>query len=440
MTSTAPAPPHHEGAEENLIGAVLIAPNVLGNVGDTVNPADFYRHSHGAIWQAFQEMDAHGIGIDWITVGDWLDEHGMLEKAGGRDRLRDLACLVPSTANVAHWAQIVAEMSVLREMIAGGGEISRLGWDRPGDIENLKDRVEQIAFEITQKAFRTDLELLAPAAHDAYQRVERLANSDGQVIGLSTGFPSVDRLLGGIEPGNLVVLAARPSMGKSAFALSLVSKLAIRERKPVAMFSLEMSRHELSLRLQSSGSLIPLERLRRGDIRDDEWPKFQQATATIEQAPIYVDDNSEATLAEIRSKARRIKMREPGLALVIVDYLQLMSAEGQNRNEQVSSLSRGLKVMAGQLEVPVVCLAQLNRQLEQRGDKRPILSDLRDSGAIEQDADIVMFIFREDYYRGQNEPKDQKAEVIVAKHRMGPTDTARLSFHPGQAKFQEHAA
>jgi replicative DNA helicase len=440
VTSIAPAPPHHQEAEENLIGAVLYSPTVLGNVGDAVNPADFYRHSHGAIWQAFLEMDAHGVGIDWITVSDWLDEHGMLEKAGGRDRLRDLACLVPSTANVAHWAQIVAEMSFLRGAIVGGSEISRIGWDRPGDVENLKDRIEQIAFGITQKAFRTDLELLAPAAHDAYQRVERLANSDGQVIGLSTGFPSVDKILGGIEPGNLVVLAARPSMGKTAMAMSFVAKLAIRERKPVGVFLLEASRFEMAMRLQSSGSLIPIERLRSGDIRDDEWPKLQHATAQIEQAPIHVDDESTVTLAEIRSKARRLKMREPDLALIIVDYLQLMSAEGQNRNEQVSALSRGMKVLARQLDVPILCLAQLNRQLEMRGDKRPILSDLRDSGAIEQDADTIIFLYREDYYRPHSERRDNTAEVIVAKNRMGPTDTARLSFHPGQAKFQEHAA
>jgi replicative DNA helicase len=437
--NVAPVPPQNLEAEESVLGAVLLSPRVLVSVAELIGPGDFYRSSHGELFRALLEMDASDIPIDSISTVDWMDEHGTLEEAGGKDRIHELASLVPATANVAHYAKIVREMSGLRGLIRVGSEVAQLGWDRPGELENLNDRAEQLIFQATQETYRGDLELLDRAAQEAYERVERIASLDGKVIGLSTGFPSVDRVLGGIENGNLVVLAARPSMGKSAFALSLVAKLAIREQQPVGLFSLEMSRHELSLRLQSSGSLIPLERLRRGDLQEDEWERLRDATQQIREAPIHVDDTSDVTLAELRSKGRRLKMRHPELALIIVDYLQLMSAEGENRNAQIAALSRGLKVLARQLELPIVCLAQLNRQLEQRTNKRPILSDLRDSGAIEQDADIVLFLYRDDYYHADS-AQAGTAEVIVAKHRMGPTDTARLSFHKAQAKFQEHAA
>jgi replicative DNA helicase len=440
VTAVAPVPPQNLEAEEHVLGSVLLSPRVLGDVSEIVSPGDFYSHRHGALFRALIDMDAADVPIDTITVADYLDEHGLLDDVGGKSRVVEIASVVPASANATHYARIVRELSGLRGLIRAGQEIARLGWERPGELENLNDRAEQAVFQVTQEHYRGDLELLTRAASRAYDRVARLAESDGTVIGLGTGFPAVDRILGGIEPGNLVILAARPSMGKSAFALSIIAKLAIREHRPVAMFSLEMSEDELAMRLQSSGSLIPLERLRRGEVRPDEWDRLRTATTAIERAPIHVDDSSDVTLAELRSKSRRLKMRVPDLSLVIVDYLQLMSSEGENRNQQISALSRGLKVLARQLEVPVLCLAQLNRQLEQRPDKRPMLSDLRDSGAIEQDADIVCFLFREDYYRKRGEPPNNVAEVIVAKHRMGPTDTARLHFHAGQAKFQEHAA
>lgn len=434
----APIPPHNLEAEESVLGAVLLSPGVLGEIAETIGPGDFYRASHGTIFRAFLEMDANDVPIDAISTVDYLDEHGTLEDAGGRSRVHELLQLTPAAANAVHYARIVREMAGLRGLIRAGQEISRLGWDRPGELENLNDRAEQAIFGVTQEHYRGDLELLSRSVRHAYERIEMLAQADGQVLGLSTGFTAVDRIVGGIDSGNLVVLAARPSMGKSALALSLVAKLAVRENRPVAFFSLEMSKDELSLRLLSSGSLIPLERLRRGILHTDEWARLNAATAAIDEAPIHVDDSSNITLAELRSKARRLKLRQPNLALIIVDYLQLMEAEGENRNQQISTLSRGLKVLARQIDVPILCLAQLNRQLEQRPDKRPILSDLRDSGAIEQDADIVAFIYRDDYYKRRDEEHDHKAEVIVAKHRMGPTGTATLAFHPAQAKFQEH--
>lgn len=438
--SSAPVPPQNLDAEESVLGAVMLSPKVLGPISELIGPGDFYRESHAHVFRACLEMDAHGLPIDAITIVDWLDEHGTLEEAGGRMRVHELAALVPAASNAVHYAKIVREMSGLRGLISVGQEIARLGWERPGELENLNDRAEQAIFGVTQETYRGDLELLAGSVRATYERMESLA-VEGGVVGLSTGFAALDDLLGGIQPGNLVIVAARPSMGKTALAHSLMAKIGVREKRPVALFSFEMSRHEVDHRLLSSGSTVALERLRRPkDLSVDEWGKLQQARMLLEEAPLYVDDGSDATLAEVRSKARRLKMRVPGLALLIVDYLQLMSApEADNRNQEITKLSRGLKVLARQLEVPVVCLSQLSRAVEQRQDKRPILSDLRDSGSIEQDADIVLMLYRDDYYKKRDKPLDNRCEVHVAKHRNGPTGTVDLWFHKRQAKFQQHA-
>lgn len=417
----------------------MLSPNVLGPISELIGPGDFYRESHAHVFRAFLELDAHGVPIDAISVADWLDEHGTLEDAGGRHRVHELAALVPATTSAPHYAKIVREMSGLRSLIRAGNEIARLGWERPGELENLNDRAESAIFSVTQETYKGDLELIGPSVREAYAHMEQLA-TDGTFVGLSTGFHTLDELLGGIQPGNLMIVAARPSMGKTALAHSLMAKIGVHERQPVALFSFEMSKHEVDQRLLSSGSLVPLERLRKPkDLDAAEWAQIQKAAAMLSDAPLYVDDASEATLAEVRSKARRLKMREPNLALVIVDYLQLMDVPGEdNRNQAITKLSRGLKVLARQLEVPIVCLSQLNRAVELRQDKRPILSDLRDSGSIEQDADMVLMLYRDDYYKKRGKPFDNKCEIHVAKHRNGPTGTVELSFHRRQAKFQEH--
>jgi replicative DNA helicase len=437
---TAPVPPQNLEAEESVLGAMMLSPGAIGAVSEVLDAGDFYRESHAKIYRAALALYARGEPVDAITLVDELEERGELEDAGGRVRIHELAALVPASANAGHYARIVREMATLRGLIRAGGEISILGWERPGEATELVDRAEQIVFDLSQSRVTSEFSHIEELLKDSFERITALYEAGAEVTGTPSGFRDLDRLTSGFQPGNLIIVAARPSMGKSGLGLCMAANLAVREEKPVAVFTLEMSKSEVTQRLMCSEAKVESQRLRTGKLGADDWPRLTAACDKLAKAPIYVDDTGSITMMEIRSKARRLKSREPDLGLIVVDYLQLMTSGStvENRVQEVSQISRSLKILARDLDVPIVAMSQLSRAVEQRHDKRPILSDLRESGSIEQDADLVMFIYRDEYY---NEESDQQgiAEVHLAKHRNGPTDTVKLSFLKRYAKFADLA-
>ena len=441
LPQTAPVPPQNLEAEESVIGAMLLSPGAIGAVSEILDAGDFHRESHGRIFRAAADLYGKGEPVDAITLVDELEERGALEQVGGRVRIHELAALVPATANASHYARIVREMATLRGLISAGGEVARLGWERPGETAMLVDRAEQVIFELSQSRVTSEFSHIETLLKESFERITALYEAGADVTGVPSGFKDLDRLTAGFQPGNLIIVAARPSMGKSALGLCMAANLAVRHEVPVALFTLEMSKTEVTQRLMCSEAKVESQRLRTGKLAVDDWPRLTAACDKLAKAPIYVDDSASITMMEIRSKARRLKSREPNLGLIVVDYLQLMTSgtNMENRVQEVSQISRNLKVLARDLDVPILAMSQLSRAVEQRHDKRPILSDLRESGSIEQDADLVAFIYRDEYY---NDDSDQQglAEVILAKHRNGPTDAIKLSFLKRYAKFADLAA
>jgi replicative DNA helicase len=437
----APVPPQNLDAEESVLGAMMLAPGAVGAVSEILDAADFYRESHAKIFRAALSLYAKGEPVDAITVVDELDERGELEAAGGRTRIHELAALVPATANAGHYARIVRETATLRGLIRVGSEIAQLGWDRPGETDDLVDRAEQLLFELSQSRVSGEFAHIEELLKESFARITALYEAGAELTGTPSGFRDIDRLTSGFQPGNLIIVAARPSMGKSALALCMAANVALKHEIPVALFTLEMSKAEVTQRLMCSEAKVESQRLRTGKLATDDWPRLTTACDKLAKAPIYVDDTGSVTMMEVRSKTRRLKARHPELGLVIVDYLQLMTSgtNPENRVQEVSQISRQLKVLARDLDVPIVALSQLSRAVEQRHDKRPILSDLRESGSIEQDSDIVMFIYRDDYYDDESDQQGL-AEVAIAKHRNGPTDSVKLSFLKRYAKFADLAA
>ena len=439
--TSAPLPPQNLDAEESVLGAMMLSESAIEVASNFLDAGDFYRESHAKIYRAALALYAKGEPVDAITLVDELEERGDLEAVGDRQRIHELAALVPATANAAHYARIVHETATLRGLIRAGGEISRLGWERPGDAGDLVDQAEQIVFDLSQQRVSGELDRIDGLLKDSFERITTLYEAGADITGTPSGYRDLDRITSGFQPGNLIILAARPSMGKSAFALCMAANMAVRHNLPVGIFSLEMSKSEVTQRLMCSEAKVESQRLRSGKLAPEDWPRLTAACDKLAKADIYVDDTGSINMMEIRSKARRLKSRHPNLGLLIIDYLQLMSSAGQaeSRVQEVSQISRSLKVLARDLEVPIVALSQLSRAVEQRTDKRPILSDLRESGSIEQDADLVAFIYRDEYY---NDESDQQglAEVIVAKHRNGPTDSLKLSFLKRYAKFADLAA
>src|SRR5437588_2206506 len=441
VPDAAPVPPQNLDAEESVLGAMMLSPGAIGAVSEALDASDFYRESHAKIYRAALALYGRGEPVDAITLVDELEERGELEDAGGRIRIHELAALVPASANAGHYARIVREMATLRGLIRVGGEISILGWERPGEATDLVDRAEQIVFDLSQARVTSEFTHIEALLKESFERITALYEAGAEVTGTPSGFRDLDRLTSGFQPGNLIIIAARPSMGKSALALCMAANLAVRNETPVALFTLEMSKAEVTQRLMCSEAKVESQRLRNGKLAADDWPRLTAACDKLAKAPIYVDDTGSINMMEIRSKARRLKSRHPDLGLVVVDYLQLMTSGStvQNRVQEVSQISRSLKVLARELEVPILALSQLSRAVEQRTDKKPILSDLRESGSLEQDADIVFFIYRDDYYNEESEQQGL-AEVIVAKHRNGPTDAVKLSFLKRYAKFADLAA
>jgi replicative DNA helicase len=437
-------PPQNLDAEESVLGAMMLSPGAIAAVSEVLAPdgREFYRESHGKIYRGALALYAKGEPVDAITLVDELDERGELEDVGGKVRVHELAALVPASANAGHYAQIVKETATLRGLIRVGGEIARLGWERPGETPELVDRAEQILFDLAQEKATSEFSHIETLLKESFERITQLYESGADVTGVPSGFRDLDRITSGFQEGNLIVMAARPSMGKSALGLGVAANLAVRKEVPVALFTLEMSKAEVTQRLMCSEAKVESQRLRTGKLSADDWPRLTASCDKLAKAPIYVDDTGSITMMEIRSKARRLKAKHPDLGLIIVDYLQLMTSgtTAENRVQEVSQISRSLKVLARDLDVPIIALSQLSRAVEQRHDKRPILSDLRESGSIEQDADIVMFIYRDEYYNGEESDQQGLAEVIVAKHRNGPTDTVKLSFLKRYAKFSDLAA
>ena len=438
--ATPVAPPQNLEAEESVLGAMMLSPGAIGAVSEILDASDFYRESHAKIYRGALGLYAKGEPVDAITLVDELEERGELEEAGGRVRLHELAALVPATANAAHYARIVREMATLRGLIGAGQQIATLGWERPGETPVLVDRAEQIVFQLSQSRVTTEFSHIEDLLKDSFERITALYEAGEDVTGTPSGFKELDRLTSGFQPGNLIIVAARPSMGKSALGLCIAANLALhlKDARPVALFTLEMSKSEVTQRLLCSEAKVESQRLRTGKLSQDDWPRLVAAGDKLMKAPIYVDDTGSINMMEIRSKARRLKTKEPNLGLIVVDYLQLMTSgtTAENRVQEVSQISRQLKVLARDLDVPILAMSQLSRAVEQRHDKRPILSDLRESGSIEQDADLVMFVYRDEYY---NEESDQQglAEIILSKHRNGPTGTEKLAFLRRYAKFTD---
>jgi replicative DNA helicase len=437
--TTARVPPQNLEAEESVLGAMLLSSTAIGAVTEVIDASDFYRESHAKIYRAALGLWGRGEPVDAITLADELDERSELETVGGPPRIAELAALVPSTSNVEHYARIVKEMATLRGLVRIGTEITQLGQDRPGETSDLVDRAEQLVFELAQERVTGDFAQIDSLLRESFERIMHLYEAGAELTGIPSGFRDLDRLTQGFQPGNLIVLAARPSMGKSALALCTAANLGVRHETPVALFTLEMSKAEVTQRLMCSEAKVESNRLRSGKLAQDDWPRLTAACDKLMKAPIFVDDTGSITMMELRSKARRLKSREPRLGLIIVDYLQLMTSGSnpENRVQEVSQISRSLKVLARDLDVPILALSQLSRAVEQRHDKRPILSDLRESGSIEQDSDLVFFVYRDEYYNGEESEQQGLAELILAKHRNGPTDTLKLSFLKRYAKFAD---
>jgi replicative DNA helicase len=439
---SAVVPPQNLEAEESVLGAMLLSPAAVGTVSEILSASDFYRESHSKIYRGALGLWGKGEPVDAITLVNELDERGELDEIGGQAKVAELAALVPSTSNVEHYARIVKEMATLRGLVRAGQEITRLGQDRPGEVTDLVDRAEQIVFELGQQRVTSDFSHIETLLKESFERITQLYEAGAEVTGIPSGFRELDLLTSGFQPGNLIILAARPSMGKSGLGLCMAANLGVRYETPVALFTLEMSKAEVTQRMMCSEAKVESQRLRTGRLAPEDWPRLTAACDRLMRAPIYVDDSGSTTIMELRSKARRLKSRVPNLGLVIVDYLQLMTsgATAENRVQEVSQISRALKVLARDLEVPILAMSQLSRAVEQRQDKRPILSDLRESGSLEQDSDLVAFVYRDEYYLGEESEQQGIAEVHLAKHRNGPTGTVKLSFLKRYAKFADLAA
>lgn len=449
----APVPPQDLDAEESVLGAMLLAPAAVAAVADILTAGDFYRESHGRIYQAALDLDAKSVPVDAITLTDYLGKLGILDEVGGRQRIHELAALVPATANAAHYARTVKGKATQRGLVRVGDAIARLGWDGPGDDAELLGLAERELFGLSLGRAAGGPEPIGPVAEREFGDMLVRWAKPGELAGLSCGFRTVDRVTLGLKPSNLVVLAARPGMGKSALAITGFARhVAVQQRLPVAVFSLEMSRAELAQRFLCAGANVSLTGFQTGRIgcgraaenHDHERcvpcqrdrAALAKAGLALVDAPLLVDDESH-TMAQVRSKARREKLRHPDLALIVVDYLQqLAQGRPQDLTALTGMVAQDLKRLARELRVPVLALSQLNRQVDERPNKRPVLSDLRQSGQIEQEADVVMFLYREEYYDGEcAEPA--AAEVSVAKNRNGPRDTANVSFRKDFAKFTD---
>ena len=423
-------PPQNLEAEQSVLGAVLLDNAVLPRVIEILQPEDFYRGPHRRLFAAMLDLFERDESIDLITLRERLEQKNQLEEVGGAVYLATLVDQVPTAANIAYHARIVREKAMLRGLITASTEIAAMSYEASRDVDQVLDEAERRIFLLSERSVRAGFVPLREVLKESFNVIQKLFDKKDHVTGVASGFTDLDQLTCGFQPSDLVIVAGRPSMGKTAFVLNIAENVGIEARVPVAIFSLEMSREQLVMRMLSSVSGVDGNRLRRGFLNNQDWPLLTRAAGKLSEAPIFIDDSAACTVLEIRAKARRLKA-ENGLALVIVDYLQLIRGRdrAENRQQEISEISRSLKSLAKELKVPVIALSQLSRAVESRGgDKRPQLSDLRESGAIEQDADVVAFIFREDMYKDDADQQQGVAEVIVRKQRNGPTGTVKLAF------------
>jgi len=439
-SAAARVPPHDLQAEESLLGAMMLSSVAIADAAGVVTAADFYKPAHGHVYDAIHTLYASGQPVDSVTVADELRRADLLEAIGGPAVLAQIMASTPATSNAGRYAHIVEEYALLRRLISVAGEIAELGYSVPEDVTKTLDRAESLVYEVNERRVTDTTKKLADMLSENLDRLEALVERGESITGTPTGYLDLDDLLSGLQPNALIVIGARPAMGKTSFALGMVAHAALVARKPALFFSLEMSNLELSQRLLCAEAKVDSTRMRNGHLQPDDWKKISGAMGRLGDAPIWIDDNPNLTIMEIRAKARRLKSQVGELGMIVIDYLQLMTgrSSAENRQVEVSELSRGLKILARELETPVVALSQLSRGLEMRSDKRPMLADLRESGSIEQDSDVVMFIFREEIYDPRPENAGQ-AEVIVSKHRSGPTGVVSLAFLPQYTLFANMA-
>jgi len=436
-------PPHSVQAEQSLLGGLLLDNRAWDQIADILSGPDFYRREHRLVFSAIDALIERGDPCDVITLSEWLESNDQLDDVGGLAYLGTLAKDTPSAANIRAYANIVRDNSVLRQLADVGTEIANSAYYTEGrDTPSLLDNAEKLVFRITDQGvtrgagFHNIKDLLARAV----DRIDTLFHQDNPLTGVSTGFTEVDEMTAGLQSSDLVIVAGRPSMGKTSFAMNIAEHAAIKDNVPVAVFSMEMPGEQLAMRLMSSLGRIDQTKVRTGKLDDDDWPRLTSAVSILSKAPLFIDDTPALSPTELRARARRLK-REHNLGLIVIDYLQLMQVPGSNENRtgEISEISRSLKALAKELEVPVIALSQLNRSLEQRPNKRPVMSDLRESGAIEQDADVIMFIYRDEVY-DEDSPDKGTAEIIISKQRNGPIGMRRLTFLGQHTRFENFTA
>ncbi|WP_050180241.1 replicative DNA helicase [Domibacillus robiginosus] len=429
-------PPQNIEAEQAVLGAIFLEPSALTVASEILIPEDFYRNAHQQIYLTMLKLGDHGKAVDVVTVTEDLAAHKLIEDVGGISYLSELAAAVPTAANIEYYARIVEEKSLLRRLIRTATTIATDGYERENEVEGLLSEAEKSIMEVAQRKNAGAFHNIKDVLVRTYDNIELLHNRKGDVTGIPTGFAELDRMTAGFQRNDLIIVAARPSVGKTAFALNIAQNVATNTDETVAIFSLEMGAEQLVMRMLCAEGNINAQSLRTGTLTDEDWRKLTMAMGSLSNSGIYIDDTPGVRIGEIRSKCRRLK-QEQGLGMILIDYLQLIQGNGrsgENRQQEVSEISRSLKALARELEVPVIALSQLSRGVEQRQDKRPMMSDIRESGSIEQDADIVAFLYRDDYYDKESENKNM-IEIIIAKQRNGPTGTVELAFVKEYNKF-----
>ncbi len=433
-------PPHNLEAEESLLGAMLLSRDAIADGLEFTGTDRFYRPSHAHVFEAISTLYAAGEPADAVTVAEALDRAGVIDSVGGLDGLLRLQVNTPATSNAANYARIISERYTLRRLIEVASEIAEIGFSVPEDVPAAVDAAENMIFQVAQGRSDDTMAEIGDLLRVAIDRIEQLHESGGAIVGTPTGFVDLDERLSGLQPSAFVVVGARPAMGKTAFGLNIAVHVAVRSMIPTLVFSLEMGHFELTQRIMSAEASVDAKKMRDGKLSDPDWVNVNKGIGRLADAPLWIDENPALTIMEIRAKARRLRSRVGGLGLIVVDYLQLMTGlrTAENRQVEVAEISRGLKILARELQCTVLGLSQLSRNVEMRQDKRPVLSDLRESGAIEQDADVVLFLYRDEVYN-KGSDSEGTAEVIIAKHRNGPTGMIELGFNSRFTSFRNLA-
>lgn len=428
--------PQSTEAEQSVIGSMIIDKSAIAQVLEKLKEEDFYRDGHKILYKTIREMFQKDMAVDLLTILEYLKSTDMLEKSGGVTYVSELSASVPTTANLSAYIKIVEEKSLLRKLIKSSTKIIEESYNGQDDVEKVLDGAQKKIFDIAEKKNSGDYEVLSSVLERGFLEIERLFNNKGDITGVGSGIKDLDEKTSGFQKGEMILIAARPSMGKTTFALNIAETAALRKGKSVVIFSLEMPREQLAYKLLCSEASVDMLKLRTGNLEDDDWERIAKATGPLSKAKIYIDDTAGLSVMEMRSKCRKIKM-EHGIDMILIDYLQLMSGSNtESRQQEVSEISRSIKALAKEMECPVIALSQLSRAPEQRADHRPMLSDLRESGSIEQDADVVMFLYRDEYYNKESEDRGT-AECIIAKQRNGPVGTVKMAWIGAHSKFAD---